>query len=66
VDQKTKEKIEKYHGLDFCKHHRQRMFCPNCMWEVPAIFRKKHEKYLKENFPAGVPLTILSENIRLI
>jgi len=47
MDQKTREKIEKFKGLDFCKHNKQRMYCPKCMWDVPAIYRKEHEKYIK-------------------
>jgi len=44
---KTKEKIEKFKGLDFCEHNKQRMYCPECMWDVPAIFRKRREEFLK-------------------
>jgi len=47
MDQKIREKIEKFEGLDICEHNKQRMYCPKCIWDVPAIFRKKHERFIK-------------------
>jgi len=48
MDQKTKEKIEEYQGLDFCEHGKIRMYCPFCGWDVPTYMRKRREKFLKE------------------
>lgn len=48
MDQKTKEKIIKFKGLDFCEHGKQRMSCPECCWDVPAYMRKRREKFLRE------------------
>jgi hypothetical protein len=57
MDQETREKIEKSHGLDFCCPGKQRMFCPKHCWDVPAIWRKRQEKFLKEEAKKEKPLT---------
>lgn len=48
MNKETREKIEKFEGLDFCEHEKVRMRCSLCMWDVPAYIRQKHEKNLKE------------------
>lgn len=48
MDKQTRLIIQKFKGLDFCCPGKQRMFCPKHAWEVPAIYRKAHAKYLKE------------------
>jgi len=48
MDQQTREKIEKFKGLDFCCGKKQRMWCPKHMWDVPAIYRKAWRKYVRE------------------
>lgn len=57
MDQQTKEKIEKFFGLDFCCPGKQRMFCPKHMWDVPTIYRRQYEKFWREKTKQAKPLT---------
>jgi hypothetical protein len=66
MDQETRRKIEKFHGLDFCEHGKQRMRCPKCCWEVPTIYRKEQEEYAKKRFYDIRPLTNPAGNGNLV
>lgn len=59
MDKELLDKLIKYHGLDFCEHQKQRMYCPECMWDVPTIYRNEREKFLKEKTKQEKPLTSL-------
>lgn len=41
MEQILREKIEKYHGWDFCEHGKIRNYCPECKWDVPAFIQKE-------------------------
>lgn len=66
MDQKTKELIEKFEGLDFCCSGRQRIDCPKHMWDIPAYIRQRHEKKVRERIIPIKPLTEPLDNVKTI
>jgi hypothetical protein len=48
MSEKTREKIEKHFGWDFCDHDRIRRFCPECKLAVPALWRKEDKIFFPE------------------
>lgn len=39
MDKITREKIEKWHGWDFCDHNCIRNYCGICCYDVPTFIK---------------------------
>ena len=40
MEKEIREKIEQWHGWDFCEHETLRNYCRFCKWDVPAYMRR--------------------------
>jgi hypothetical protein len=56
MTKELREKIEKFHGWDFCEHNRIRNYCQECKFDVPAYMRKEEMPNIERVGQIELPL----------